>query len=120
MNRTAERNQRKMTFEPYMFAASFLALLLKAAYSLRHDTKILDWVMACFVVVFVVTSILFGLAMFSTRPSRNVVAAISTGAVTDSSVTGAHVKKPGNADVKVATKDVTNSEVIGYREGEQE
>ena len=93
-----------------------LGLLCKVAYSELNGTKVLDSLLWAFIAVFVGSSILYYLELKVTRPKtpQNISADIKTGTVTGSEIKGVSGTDPTSAKVKIATKDVKKSKIIGY------
>jgi hypothetical protein len=109
---------KRLTFQPYLFALAFLALVAKVAYSLATQQKPFDLLLGAFVAVFLVSSLLYWSANRPKRmPEVNTIrATISTGKISNSEVLGATSSKANNVDVKVNAGDVGGSSITGYRE----
>jgi hypothetical protein len=113
-----QASARKLVYQPYLFAISFVALLCKLAYSELRNAYMFDSLLWAFVAVFLVSSLLYYLEVRG-RHSTNgtsVESRLETGKVIDSHMTAAEASKRDHVKVEIKTKDVKGSTLKGYEE----
>ena len=108
------QSSRRMTYQPYIFAMALLGLLGKVSYSLAKNEKVSDSLFYVFLVVFLVSSLLYYLDRVKT--GRVSSTTIRTGNVKESDVIGTIGTSAHDSRTTITTKDVDKSRIIGSTE----
>jgi hypothetical protein len=108
--------QRKITYEPFLFALSVIGVLYKLYESVEQRELRYDWTLAATCGVFVFACVMWLVNSRRARQSTRISANVKTGTVIDGQVVGAEATKRDEIDTKIRTDDVRRSTVIGYKE----
>ena len=109
---------KRLTYQPFLFAISLLALLTKAGYSISRGKDISDSVLWVFVVVFLVSSFTWYLDSRNQKPKvkRTIDVNIEAGGAKKATITGVEARRVDQTKVGIKTKDLDKTNVTGYRE----
>lgn len=109
---------KKITYQPYLFAISLLALLSKVTYSLSQGERISDGLLLVFAGVFIISSLLWYLDRRRDQElarQRIVDVSIKTGNVKDAEILGAETSTD-QAKVCIDTKNIKGTKLTGFKE----
>ena len=111
---TEETAIHKLTYQPFLLAVAFLALLGKFIFSLSTGGPILDWVFVLILILFIVAMGVYVWERSRATRSRHSVS-ISTGKAKRAKIVGikTDVTPPDEESVTIKTKDISETEVKG-------
>ena len=108
---------KQITYQPYIFAISLLALFTKVAYSVTQGQQVTDAFLWIFLAVFVISSLLWYLdSRNRLKKPHTIDVNIKTGKVKDSEILGAETRQTDRAKIGIETGDTENAKLTGYKE----
>jgi hypothetical protein len=116
MNNKTTPKSNRLVYQPYIFAISLLALLVKVVSSVSQRTEVFDALMWIFIVVFVISSILYLVERRAISKRKSMEVGLKVGNISESKVLGAEAKPKDQTKIDITTKDIRKSEVTGYKE----